>query len=93
MTPGSSTELHDGGHHGCTFQRSLGKGRCSAVWMVRFSVLVQTDTGIVAPSLVCAAQRSVMACAGTPVPYYSARPRTRGEAGVGASRVPASKHA
>ena len=36
-----------------TFHRSLGKGRCSAVWMVRLSVDVQTDTGIVWPSLVC----------------------------------------
>ena len=36
-----------------TFQRSLGKGKCSAVWMVRLSVDVQTDTGIVWPSLVC----------------------------------------
>ena len=35
------------------FQRSLGKGRPSAVWMVRCSVDVHTHTGIVAPSLVC----------------------------------------
>ena len=38
-----------------TFQRSLGKGRPSAVWMVRRSVDVQTETGIVCPSLVCRA--------------------------------------
>ena len=36
-----------------TFHRSLGKGKCSAVWMVRLRVDVQTDTGIVWPSLVC----------------------------------------
>ena len=41
-----------------TFQRSLGKGRPSAVWMVRFSVLVHTLTGMVAPSEVCAADRA-----------------------------------
>ncbi len=38
---------------GDTFQRSLGKGRCSAVWMVRLRVDVHTDTGMVCPSLVC----------------------------------------
>ena len=33
-----------------TFHRSFGKGTDSAVWMVRRSVLVHTDTGIVDPS-------------------------------------------
>ena len=36
-----------------TFQRSFGKGSSSAVWMVRLSVLVHTDTGMVPPSSVC----------------------------------------
>lgn len=36
-----------------TFQRSLGKGSCSAVWMVRCRVDVHTDTGIVLPCDVC----------------------------------------
>jgi hypothetical protein len=39
-----------------TFHRSFGKGTDSAVWMVRRSVLVHTDTGIVEPSDVCSTE-------------------------------------
>ena len=54
-----------------TFHRSFGKGSSSAVWMVRTSVDVQTDTGMVPPSLV-SGTRSTMT-SGSSLAYASPR--------------------
>ncbi len=52
-----------------TFQRSLGNGTDSAVAMVRRSVLVHTDTGMVDPSDVCSRSgRGAVAQAANPLP-------------------------